>query len=103
MAATAYDRLAAMKAVKQRMKDAGLKPVHVKHDVLLIVAEAYLDLHRDQLLEEAAEFIARSPELRKLAEAEAKRRRRPKVSTNGHRHTPWPAAVSDVHNSRPEK
>ena len=64
-----------MKAVKQRMRDQGLKPVHVKHDVLLIVAEAYLDLHRDELLAEAAEGIAASPDFRKLAEQEARRRR----------------------------
>ena len=63
-----------MKAVKQRMQDQGLKPVHVKHAVLLIVADAYLDLHRDELLEEAAERIAAWPDLRKMAEQEAKRR-----------------------------
>jgi hypothetical protein len=65
-----------MKAVKQRMRDQGLKPVHVKHAVLLIVANAYLDLHRDELLEEAAERIASWPPFQKLAEQEAKRRRR---------------------------
>ena len=97
-------RLAARKAVKQQMKDAGLKPVHIQHAVIVTAANAYLDQHREELLEEAAETIDRWPPLRKMAEQEAKRRRRsPQVTTNGHRLRPWPAAVSVVHNSGPER
>jgi hypothetical protein len=96
-------RLAAVKAVKQQMRNAGLKPVHVKHAVIVAAANAYLDQHREELLAEAAETIDRWPPFRKMAEQEAKRRRRPQVRTNGHQHRPWPAAVSVVHNSRPER
>ena len=69
-------RLGAIKAVKQRMKDAGLKPTHIELKIITAAAGAYLDQHRDDLLDEAAATIASWPPLRKLAEQEAKRRRR---------------------------
>jgi hypothetical protein len=69
-------RLAAVKAVKQQMRNAGLKPVHIKHAVIQAAANAYLDQHRDELLAEAAEKIDGWPPLRKMAEQEAKRRRK---------------------------
>jgi hypothetical protein len=69
-------RLAAIKAVKQQMKDAGLKPAWIEMKVITAQADAYLAEHRDELLDEAAETIARWPPFRKIAEQEAKRRRR---------------------------
>jgi hypothetical protein len=67
-------RLAAIKAVKQQMKDAGLKPAWIEMKVITAAADAYLDQHRDELLDEAAERIARWPPLRKIAEQEVRRR-----------------------------
>jgi hypothetical protein len=69
-------RLAAIKIVKQQYRDQGLQPVHIKHAVIVAAANAYLDRHWDELLTEAAERIASWPALRKMAEAEAKRRRK---------------------------
>ena len=56
-------RLAARKAVKQQMKDAGLKPAWIEHAVIVAAANDYLDKHWDELLEEATETIARWPPL----------------------------------------
>ena len=67
-------RLAARKAVKQQMKDAGLKPAWIEHAVIVAAANDYLDQHWDELLADAAETIDRWPPFRKMAEAEAKRR-----------------------------
>jgi hypothetical protein len=69
-------RYLARKAIKQQMQAQGLKLSHV--EVKLIVAQAhdYAELHRETLVVEAMRMIARSPELRKLAEQEAKRRMR---------------------------
>ena len=67
-------RFAAMKAVKQRLRDQGLRPVHIEHKVIRAAADAYLDQYWNELLEEATETIDRWPPFRKLAEAEAKRR-----------------------------
>jgi hypothetical protein len=86
------------------MQAAGIKTNHIEVRIVTAAADDYLAQHRDDLIAQAAMTIDSVPSLRKLAEQEAKRRRRsPQVTTNGHRHTPWPAAVSVVHNSRPEK
>ena len=74
-------RLAARKAVKQQMKDAGLKPAWIEHAVVVAAANDYLDKHWNELLAEATETIDRWPPFRKLAEAEAKRRRRSNIRT----------------------
>jgi hypothetical protein len=69
-------RLAAIKAIKQQYRAQGLRPVHIKHAVIVAAANAYLDRHWDELLDEAADRIASWPPLRQLAEQEARRRRR---------------------------
>lgn len=61
-------RFAAIKAVKQQMRNAGLKPVHVKHAVIVAAANDYLDQHRDELLEEAAETVRNVLLLRTLTQ-----------------------------------
>jgi hypothetical protein len=86
-------RYLARKAVKRQLQAAGLKVSHVEMRVIAAQANEYVAQHRERLLIEATEFIARSPGLRKMAEAEERRRSRPQVTTNGHRHRPWPASA----------
>jgi hypothetical protein len=66
-------RYLAKKAITQRLRDQGRNPVHIEPTVIAGVARAYLDDHRAALLQEAEEFIARSPGLRKMVEKEAQR------------------------------
>jgi hypothetical protein len=61
-------RLAAMKAIKQRLQAQGLKPVHIKHAVIVTAANDYLDQHWDELLADAAETVRNVPSFRTLAE-----------------------------------
>ena len=63
-------RLAATKAVKAQMKAQGWKPQYVEASI----ANAYLEAHWDRLIAQAAEVIAKVPELRRMAEREARRR-----------------------------
>ena len=69
-------RFKAAKAVKRQMQAAGLKPTHIEMRIITAAANDYLDQHRDELIEEAVETIARVPAFRKIAEQEAKRRRK---------------------------
>ena len=72
----AIARYLAKKAIKQCFRDQGRNPVHIAPKVIAVATWAYLDDHRAELLEEAEEFITSAPGLRKLAEQEAKRRRK---------------------------
>lgn len=67
--------VARLAAVKQQMKAAGIKTSQIERRIVTAQADAYLDQHRDELLDEAAERIASWPGFRKIAEQEAKRRR----------------------------
>jgi hypothetical protein len=67
-------RQKAIKAVKRQMQAAGLKTSHVEMRIITAAANAYLQDHRDELLEEAAEMIVRVPGLLKLYEQEERRR-----------------------------
>jgi hypothetical protein len=71
-----HARYLARKAVKAQFQAAGWKLSHIDARVINMKANEYLDQHRDDLIAEAAMTIDRVPELRKLAEAEAKRRAR---------------------------
>jgi hypothetical protein len=71
-----HARYLARKAVKARMKAAGWKVSHIEARIVHAQANAYLDQHRDELLAQATMAIDGAPGLRKLAEAEAQRRRR---------------------------
>jgi hypothetical protein len=71
-----HARYLARKAVKAQLQAAGLKLSHIDARVIAMKANAYLDQNLDDLIAEAAMTIDRWPELRKLAEQEAKRRRR---------------------------
>jgi hypothetical protein len=71
-----HARYLARKAVKARMQAAGWKISHIEMRIITAAANAYLDQHRDDLLAEAAMRIDSVPSLRKMAEAEAKQRRR---------------------------
>jgi hypothetical protein len=97
-------RYLARKAVKQELQAQGLKLSHIELRVIVAQAHDYVEQHRETLVVEAKRMIARSPELRKLAEQEAKARSRcSNIRTNGQARKPWPAAVSVVHNSCPER
>jgi hypothetical protein len=69
-----HARWIARKAVKAQMQAAGHKVSHIEARIIAAKANAYLDQHRDALLAEAAMAIDSTPSLRKMAEAEAKRR-----------------------------
>lgn len=69
-------RFKAIKAIKREMQAAGLKPTHTEMRVITKAANEYLAQHRDELIAEAAQTIARWPGLRKIAEQGAHRRRR---------------------------
>jgi hypothetical protein len=71
-----FARYLARRAVKRQMQAAGLKPSHVDARVIHMKANAYLDRYRDELLAQATMTIDSVPSLRKLAEQEAKARRR---------------------------
>jgi hypothetical protein len=50
---------AAMKAAKHQLQAQGLRPTHFSHRDLVIRAEAYLADHREELIAEAREIVAR--------------------------------------------
>jgi hypothetical protein len=95
-------RFLAIKAVKRQLQAAGYRTSHVEMRVIAAQANAFVAQHREELLLEATEFIARVPGLQKMSDAE-ERRRSPQLRTIGQARKPWPAGVSDVHNSRPER
>jgi hypothetical protein len=68
-------RYLAIKAIKRQLIAAGLKPTHIEMRRIVAEANAYFADHREELLTEAAEFIARVPGLRKMAEKEERSRR----------------------------
>jgi hypothetical protein len=76
MATMCFARHLARKAVKAQLQAQGHKVSHVDARVIAMKANAYLDQHRDELIAEATMTIDSVPELRKLAEAEARRRRK---------------------------
>jgi hypothetical protein len=71
-----FARYLARRAVKQQMQSAGLKPSHVDARIIHMKANAYLDQYRDDLIAQATMTIDTVPGLRKLAEAETRRRSR---------------------------
>jgi hypothetical protein len=70
-----FARFLSRRVVKQRLQAQGHKLSQIEARIIAAQANVYLNQHRDALLAEAAMTIDRSPELRKMAEAEAKRRR----------------------------
>ena len=97
-----FARYLAKQAVKAQLQAAGMKPAHTDARIIAAKANAYLDRYRDELLAQATMTIDSVPSLRKMAEAEA-RSRCSNIRTNGQARKPWPAAVSVVHNSCPER
>ena len=71
-----HARYLARKAIKAQLQAAGLKPAHIDARIINAKADAYLDQHRDALVAQATMTIDAVPSLRKLAEQEARRRRR---------------------------
>jgi hypothetical protein len=68
-------RFLAVKAIKRQMIAAGLKPTHIEMRRIVAETNSYFADHREELLTEATEFIARVPGLRKMSEKEERRRR----------------------------
>jgi hypothetical protein len=68
-------RFLARKAVKQRLQAQGFKLSQIEARLIVAQVNSYVDQHRETLVVEAMRMIARSPEFRKMAEAEARRRR----------------------------
>jgi hypothetical protein len=64
----------AVKAVEAELKAQGLRPSYVPMKRINAEADAYFVEHRDELIAEASQVIARWPGLRKIAEQEARRR-----------------------------
>jgi uncharacterized protein YdiU (UPF0061 family) len=52
-------RQAAIKATKYQLRAQGLRPSHFSHREIVVRAEAYLAEHREELVAEAAETVAR--------------------------------------------
>jgi hypothetical protein len=71
-----FARFLARRAVKAQLQAAGCKVSHVDAREIHTKANAYLDRYRDELLAQAMMTIDSVPSLRKLAEQEAKARRR---------------------------
>jgi hypothetical protein len=71
-----FARYLAKRVVKQRMQSAGLKTAHIEVRIIAAAADDYLAQHRDDLIAQAAMTIDSVPSLRKLAEQEARKRRR---------------------------
>jgi hypothetical protein len=71
-----YARYLARRAIKAQLQAAGHKVSHTDARIIHARADAHLDQHRDALLAEAAMVIDSIPSLRKIAEQEARKRRR---------------------------
>jgi len=70
----------ARRAVEAELRAQGLRPVYVPYVQKLALMEAYKANHLPALLARAAEFVARDPKLRKMAEIEERERKRRSVS-----------------------
>jgi hypothetical protein len=59
MAVNVLARQAAIKATKRQLQAQGLKPTHFSHRDLVIRAEQYLAAHREELIADAEQIVAR--------------------------------------------
>jgi hypothetical protein len=59
LATNVLARQATLKAAKHQLQAQGLRPTHFSHRDLVIRAEAYLAEHREELIAEAREIVAR--------------------------------------------
>jgi len=73
--------LARQKAVKQQLRAQGLKLAQFSSRDIHIWADAFLEAHRQELIEQAREMVSSSSELRKLYERE-QHQLRAKLRTN---------------------
>jgi hypothetical protein len=71
-----HARYLARKAVKQQMQAEGYKVSHIEPRFIAVRANDYLDRYRDDLIAQATMTIDAVPSLRKIAEQEARKRRR---------------------------
>jgi hypothetical protein len=52
-------RQSAIKATKAELRAQGLRPTHMPHRDIVVLADAYLANHRDELVAEAKEIVKR--------------------------------------------
>lgn len=74
-------RRAAVKAIKRQLQAQGIPIAQLTARDIHMQADAYFQLHRQQLVEEAIEAVSKSQELRKLYERE-QHQLRAKLKTN---------------------
>jgi hypothetical protein len=79
-------RQAAIKAVKEQLRQQGLKPAYMAKREIVGLAEDYLVEHRRLLLAQAWERVCSAPELRELYDREQRKRQRllERISANLH-------------------
>src|SRR5436190_11981616 len=68
--ALALARYRARRIVEQRMRDQGVRVQYVSIAIIREQAQAYLEAHRQELLDQCAEIVQRDPKLRAMAEKE---------------------------------
>jgi hypothetical protein len=71
----AHVRYLARKAIRKQMQAQGLKLSAVEYKTIVNAAHDYVRDHRDELVAEAIQAVRSVPELRTLAEREARQRR----------------------------
>jgi hypothetical protein len=59
MAVNVLARQAALKVAKAKLQAQGLRPTHFSHRELVVRADAYLDQHREELIADAKQIVAR--------------------------------------------
>lgn len=66
-------RQKAIKAIKRQIQSQGLRLANFSARDIHIWVDAYLEAHRQELIEQAKEMVSKSPELCKLYEREQRR------------------------------
>jgi hypothetical protein len=69
--ALALARYRARRIVEQRMRDQGVRVQYVSIAIIREQAQAYLEAHRQELLDQCAEIVQRDPKLRAMAEKDS--------------------------------
>jgi hypothetical protein len=90
-------RQKAVKAIKRQLQARGIRLNDVTARDIHIWADAYLEVHRQELIEQAMEMVSSSRELRKLYERE--QRQRAKLNNSAQMRQPFKSTTSAVQNS----
>ena len=87
-------RQRAVNVIKRQLQAQGIRLNDVTVRDIHIWADAYLEVHRQELIEQAMEMVSSSPELRKLYERE--QRQRAKLRTNAQKENEPRSTTSTV-------